>query len=377
MNSVSAPAIEGGHQCGPRLSVVVPVYNRAGPLRTLLGALARQEYPRDAFEVIVCDDGSSEAIAPLVADWAGELGLSLLYLRQDNAGPGPARNLGLAHSAGPVVVFTDSDCLPEPGWLAAYDRVFRDPTIGLAGGRILFGRARHLSGRCINFVAGSSLGGAGATDPGALIHMAFYPRTLNLAVRPHLARAAGGFPRHSHGEDLEFSYRVGRGGGRTVFVGDAQVVHDERRGLAQVARENYYKGAARIRLWRDCCLHEPLHAVPSLLVIGMAALATATTLRLISPVLAAAALFPYVAALAALAIQGATAIGDLRAFVACPAYAAVIHLSYGLGYIAALLGGRSSKREREPVDWRELEETAPIFRLGTPEITANSTPWSP
>ncbi len=92
-----------------QFSVIVPTRNRPSQLRECLGALARQEFPRDHFEVIVVDDGSEPP-------WKADPGVRLV--RQSHAGPAAARNTGAAHARGRWLAFTDDDCLPTPDWLA-------------------------------------------------------------------------------------------------------------------------------------------------------------------------------------------------------------------------------------------------------------------
>ncbi len=76
-------------------------------------ACLRLDYPADQFEVIVIDDGSS---MPIDA-WSGDSRVRVI--RQDNKGPAAARNAGIASARGAFLAFTDDDCVPEPGWLAA------------------------------------------------------------------------------------------------------------------------------------------------------------------------------------------------------------------------------------------------------------------
>ena len=77
---------------------MVPTYSRPDQLAECLRSIARIEYPRDRFEVIVVDDGTEppidDVVAPLVA------GLSLSLLRQSNAGPGAAQMLGSSTRGG-------------------------------------------------------------------------------------------------------------------------------------------------------------------------------------------------------------------------------------------------------------------------------------
>jgi mycofactocin glycosyltransferase len=325
------------------VSVIIPVRDRADQLGQALGALARQSYPQDRFEVLVCDDGSAEDLGPALARGAG---LRLVVLRQGPRGAGAARNLGLAYARGEVVAFTDSDCIPAPGWLVALTRAFDDPAVGLAGGPYSYRGATHLSGRCLNFLLGRTLGTGAAMIPRRGATGQYCPITGNLAVRAAAARAAGGFPESSYGEDLEFGDRVCRLGVGSYYARDAEVLHDERRGLAQVAAANFRKGAARVHLLRCCRMHRPVHVLPAVLLAYLVAAATAAAVRPGLVLALSVPLAAYGLALALLAAQGGRAIGPV-AVAAIPVYAAVMHLSYGAGYWSALLrpgGGRGGGR---------------------------------
>ncbi len=112
------------------ISVVVATHNRAPLLRQLLRALQRQEY--STFEVIVVDDASDDDTPSVLAEWAGE---NRRWFRQPLAwGAYAARNRGIQEARGDLVAFTDDDCIPEPGWLAALSTALAtDDVIGAQG----------------------------------------------------------------------------------------------------------------------------------------------------------------------------------------------------------------------------------------------------
>ena len=97
--------------------MVVPTYNRVESLDACLSALAAQDQPRDAFEVIVVDDGSRKPPRELVARFESVMQVRLI--EQRNAGPAAARNVGASVARAPFLAFTDDDCRPSPGWLTA------------------------------------------------------------------------------------------------------------------------------------------------------------------------------------------------------------------------------------------------------------------
>lgn len=118
------------------VSVVIPTFNRPDLLRKVLDGLTQQTYHAKQFEVLVCDDGSTVDLTPVIEEFSPQLpGLRLL--RQKNQGPAAARNLGIAESRAPLVLFLDSDVLPQaklieylaqamnrnPAWIGAEARV--------------------------------------------------------------------------------------------------------------------------------------------------------------------------------------------------------------------------------------------------------------
>jgi glycosyltransferase involved in cell wall biosynthesis len=97
------------------VSVIIPTYNRKGLLRESLASLARQTYPRDGFEVLIVDDGSTDGTEAVSRE---AFPFTLRYLWQSNQGDAAARNLGVQQSQADFLVFLDDDILVEPGYLA-------------------------------------------------------------------------------------------------------------------------------------------------------------------------------------------------------------------------------------------------------------------
>jgi glycosyltransferase involved in cell wall biosynthesis len=107
----------------PRLSVVIPTYNRADLIYETIDSILAQTY-RD-YEVIVVDDGSTD-LTPEVVDRYRDKGVRLI--RQQNSGPGAARNNGIQSAGGELVAFVDDDDLWAPNKLERQVALFdQDP----------------------------------------------------------------------------------------------------------------------------------------------------------------------------------------------------------------------------------------------------------
>lgn len=98
------------------VSVVIATHNQQERLRLVLAGLAGQSFPRDRFEVIVVDDGSTDTTAQFLAAFDPPFQMRVITL-QPNQGRCHARNAGVAAAQGEVVAFLDGDALPHPDWL--------------------------------------------------------------------------------------------------------------------------------------------------------------------------------------------------------------------------------------------------------------------
>ena len=104
----------------PRLSVVIPTYNRRDRLSRVLAALGKQDAGTTSFEAVVVDDGSSDG----TSEWLASLKTSyvLRTLRLPNGGPARARNAGVEAAEGEIVLFIDDDVEPTPALVSEHLR---------------------------------------------------------------------------------------------------------------------------------------------------------------------------------------------------------------------------------------------------------------
>jgi glycosyltransferase involved in cell wall biosynthesis len=103
----------------PIVSIIIPAFNRTEELRRALESLAHQT--DSDFEVCICDDGSTDDIQTVVAEFTGKLRLN--FLRIDaSGGPARPRNVALAHATGDWVSFLDSDDWWTPQRIASVKR---------------------------------------------------------------------------------------------------------------------------------------------------------------------------------------------------------------------------------------------------------------
>jgi glycosyltransferase involved in cell wall biosynthesis len=224
------------------VSVIVPARDAAATLpRTLRGLEAQADAPEH--EVIVVDDGSSDATADLAA---GSPAVTEL-VRGGGEGPAAARNAGAARARGDALAFLDADCEPAPGWLSAGARA-------LESADLVQGAVRPRPD----------------ARPGpfdrtlAVSHAYGLFESANLFLDRGLFERLGGFeswlrPRRGIelGEDVWLGWRARRAGARTAFAPDALAWHevfarDARAYAAERARLRHFPAlAARIPELRE------------------------------------------------------------------------------------------------------------------------------
>jgi cellulose synthase/poly-beta-1,6-N-acetylglucosamine synthase-like glycosyltransferase len=225
-----------------RVSVIVPAYHAASTLARCLAALDTQDFPRDEFEIIVVDDGSTDNTAEIAARFS-----SVRLIRAEHRGAAAARNAGARAARGDLVLFTDADCEPTREWIATLCRAFADARVVGAKGAY---RTRQ-RGWIARFVQ--------------LEYEEKYARmrrarridfidTYSAAYRRDVFLANGGFDESfptASVEDQEFSFRLAEQGLAMVFVPDAIVYHRHAATLGAYARRKFRIGYWKVRVHRQ------------------------------------------------------------------------------------------------------------------------------
>jgi cellulose synthase/poly-beta-1,6-N-acetylglucosamine synthase-like glycosyltransferase len=221
---------------GPAVSVVVPVYNGARTIAACLEAIGRQEFDGET-ELIVVDNGSTDATAAIIARY----GFARMVACATR-GPAAARNAGIAAARHPVIAFTDSDCVPGPGWLTALTAALR-PDIGGVGGRL----ESIARGPVQDVVAAISFDQRQAIESSLP-----YVITANCLFRREALAAVDGFDETfpiAGGEDTDLGWRMTAGGARFAYADGAVCLHNHPTRLLDLMSQRVRYGYAMSLLW--------------------------------------------------------------------------------------------------------------------------------
>ncbi len=212
-------------------SIIMPVFNRCELTEQCLTHLAAVT-TGPTFEVIVVDNGSTDATGTLLAKLGGDV---QILRNEENRGFAIACNQGARVARGRHLIFLNNDTIPLPGWLSPLvAEIDSDPRVGIVGSKLLFldGSIQHAGvvfdrERPIPF---HPFRGLAASDPAANKR-----RELNcvtgacMAVRADLFAAVGGFDegfRNGY-EDVDFCIRVRQRGFKVVYQPASALYHLE------------------------------------------------------------------------------------------------------------------------------------------------------
>lgn len=252
----------------PRIGVVIPAYERTRLLDRTLAGLVAQTVPGAGFEVIVADDGSTEDVAAVVETYTDRLAIGVVRQERRGFGASRARNLGASAVGGDVLLFLDSDCIPDPELLERHLWWHaRASNLVVAGSRRAVDSSTFAA---IDIAAGhidlaSAAGGRDAS--GGFVpddwRAVFYRRTrrlligdsafrsgisANVSMRRERFDAAGGFSEHFRawgGEDTELVWRVWNDGA-FVVPDDRAVAYHQTQDDPPTRREDREEARRRV-----------------------------------------------------------------------------------------------------------------------------------
>jgi glycosyltransferase involved in cell wall biosynthesis len=238
------------------VSLIVCTRNRATRLPEFFEHLSRLESPAGGWELVLVDNASTDATAAVINAVAATAPFAVRAVHAPVPGLGRARNVGIAHASGRILVFTDDDCYPRPNYLRAFVEVFEEYAVGFAGGRIV-----------LHNPADAVIGMKDVDTPVEVAPHSFVPAGVvhgaNMAVRRDVVTAIGGFdPRLGvgtpciAGEDIEFVARAVWAGWAGRHDPRPVVAHDHgRKPGAEAERQqrsyDYGRGAYYAKLLLD------------------------------------------------------------------------------------------------------------------------------
>jgi len=334
----------------PIISIVTPSYNRSSEIELLINSICKQKFNLDLIELIISDDGSTDNTEKVVKQWATKTKFDLKYINQKNQGPGMARNNGMEHSEGDLILFIDSDCEADPYWIKNIYDCFLKENFDACGGPDGAKGDFTLLQKAIDFSMTSFFTTGGMRGHSKKMIAKFYPRTHNMGLKRKVYEKTGGFGNLRHGQDIEYSNRIYSSGAKISFVPDALVYHRRRSTIRQFFKQVFNWGVARINLFHiDKNLLEPIHLLPALSLIAAIIVlgGCLTAPKVFFPIFVFIIFLIFI-----LSIYGSFKYKNILIIFYAPVIIPIQIFGYGLGFIWAFLN-RSILKKNELVGFQK------------------------
>jgi len=202
--------------------------------------LKNQSYKN--YEVIVVDDGSKDNTLDKVRKFR-----NVKLIKQDHKGPAAARNLGVKHSKGDIILFTDADCVPDKNWIKNMINPFKDKKIVGVGGTYKTLNRNSLIARFVGYEIEErheKLKKEKYTD---------FIGTYSAAYRKDIFLKFDGFDKSfpmASAEDPDLSFKMNEAGLKMVFQPKAFVYHKHPDTLFKFLKVKFWRGYWRVLLYK-------------------------------------------------------------------------------------------------------------------------------
>lgn len=224
-------------------SFIIPTFNRNISLLKTLSSLTEIDYPKDEFEIIVIDNGSTDQTKERVFHFAKKnKDLNLEYYFDDVPGLLTGRHRGLKEAKGDILIFIDDDIRVKPNVLQIIENSFNEPNIHLVGGKYLplyesqppkwleyFWETSQYGGKCLDSLSLLDLG----NEP--LFVDARFVFGLFFAIRKQTLIELGGFHPDTMPKNLQYlqgdgetglSIKINQNGYSTLYNPEIVIQHE-------------------------------------------------------------------------------------------------------------------------------------------------------
>jgi succinoglycan biosynthesis protein ExoA len=315
----------------PFVSIIVPVYNEAAYIKQCLESILRNEYPRDRFEILVIDGGSTDGTHEIIEQMAKQYP-QIIILKNYKRIQSVAMNIGIRNSRGEIIIRMDAHTLYAPDYIHRCVELLETTEAANVGGPQRAVGTNYIS-NAIAIAITVPFGIGNAYFRYAEREM--WVDTVYLgAWRKSTLEALGGFNEEwVVNEDYELNYRLRKAGGRILLSPKIKCWYYVRPSLKALARQYLRYGFWRAKTvvtypdslrWRQ--LAPPGLVISLLLSLGI--LPVKWMLGIIAPAL-------YLAANLLASTWTASRKG-CKYLPLLPFVFATIHLSWGIGFLVGL-----------------------------------------
>ena len=222
----------------PSISIIIPAYNVADTIEECLSALLDQTVPRQQYEIVVINDGSTDRTEEIARKYDVRL------VSQSNQGRAAAKNTGIREARGEFLLFIDADCVATRNWIEAITApLANEEIVGVAG--TLRTWQKGIAARFTQIEYEDKYKRMGSRKYVDIVD------TASAAYRKQVFEENGTFDSTLRwAEDTDFSFRLAHKGYKMAFAPCAIVLHRHPESIFDYARRKWRYGYWRTVLYR-------------------------------------------------------------------------------------------------------------------------------
>jgi succinoglycan biosynthesis protein ExoA len=321
----------------PSVTIILPIRNEANFIQRGLQAVLEQNYPLDRMEVLIADGKSTDDTREIILRFAKshpELKVRIL----DNPGKivPTGMNIALPKARGEIIVRVDGHCLIAPDYVRnCVEHLQKDGVDGVGGPMETIGETPMAKAIAIGMSSPFGVGNSAfrtTSGKSMLSDTVPFPAYSRRAIE----RAGLYDEELVRNQDDEYNYRIRELGGRILLADDVRSTYFSRASLKGLWKQYFQYGFWKVRvLQKHPRQMSPRQFAPPLLVLGLIASALLAVSSVLRPF---SLLIPLLYLLANL--LGSFYTAALRGWnylLYLPVIFAVLHISYGLGFLTGLV----------------------------------------
>jgi len=223
----------------PFMSVIIPTLNTVKTVKKAIDAVLIQKYPKDKFEIIVVDGGSSDGTYEILQQYP----VKLILQTNDFTGDSGARNMGAISAKGKIIVTTDADDEVDKNWLINIAQGYNRSDVGgvIGSSHIVYDKdnfqEKIFAELFICFRGSDKVKSTHNNNDRLKTNISIGP---NQSFRKDVFFRIGGFDMGlSSGMDLDILWRIEKAGYKINFVNNAVVYKKSRANLKEYFRQAY------------------------------------------------------------------------------------------------------------------------------------------
>lgn len=335
----------------PFVSIIMPVFNEAAYIERSLGALLRQTYPADRMEIVIADGMSSDNTRELIAEMASGTAIPIKVVDNPDQIAPLGLNRAIRETTGEIIIRVDGHCEVDPEYASnCVALLLAGKADGVGGPIETIGETTRA--RAIAMAMGSKFGVGGSAfrtvdDREMFVDTVAFPAY----TREILARAGAFNEELVRNQDDEYNYRIRKLGGKILLSPKIRSRYYSRSSFRSLWRQYFQYGYWKVRVMQmhpaQMSLRQfiPLAFVCSLLLMTVLSLVTSAALWGLAAILAGYLIANLTAAVL-------TAKTDIAAMTLLSLSFAILHFSYGLGFLFGLFafaGNWRTQQRDEPL----------------------------